>query len=258
MPYRLPDSERDRFHREILELISRRNHTYISGRVTDSARTSSYTIYCETHDCLIVNTHYNYTRSRTGCLHCGRDSVSAKHTGRTFSQETLEQMRVSARERPGRGGRPRRWRETYEVRVWTRAVREAWNNQCAVTGQANSPGDSVLVSHHLISAHDEQRLSVTVENGICIHRELHRAFHNTYGYTGNTVAQFQDFILRLRDGEIVVPISSQGESGDSQGSETRVYDPARIMELHERLGEINDLLQDILQDLLQLQPPSPS
>jgi hypothetical protein len=39
-----------------------------------------------------------------------------------------------------------------------------------------------------------------------------------------------------------VPISSQGESQGSQGSETRVLDRQRIKRLHEYLGELETLL----------------
>jgi hypothetical protein len=35
-----------------------------------------------------------------------------------------------------------------------------------------------------------------------------------------------------------MPTSIQGELENSQGSETRAYDPERVMKLHERLGEI--------------------
>ena len=39
---------------------------------------------------------------------CGREQVSEKLTGRTYSEETLNKMRKKANERPYRGGKPRR------------------------------------------------------------------------------------------------------------------------------------------------------
>jgi hypothetical protein len=51
-----------------------------------------------------------------------------------------------------------------------------------------------------------------------------------------------DFIQQIVNNKIVVPISSQPELGSSVGSETRVYDPERIMKLHERLSEIKNIL----------------
>jgi hypothetical protein len=85
-------------------------------------------------------------------------------------------------------------------------------------------------------------LTLDKDNGILIHEDLHLAFHNIYGYRKNTLAQFRDFIQKLSKKEIYVPISSQGELESSQGSETRVYDPDRIMKLHERLSEIQAIL----------------
>jgi len=54
--------------------------------------------------------------------------------------------------------------------------------------------------------------------------------------------QYKKFILLLLKGEIVMPISSQADSKESEGSETRVYDPERIMKLHERLTEIENII----------------
>lgn len=39
------------------------------------------------------------------------------------------------------------------------------------------------------------------------------------------------------------PISSQATSEEVEGSETRIYDPERVMEFHERLGQIETELR---------------
>ena len=36
-----------------------------------------------------------------------------------------------------------------------------------------------------------------------------------------------------------MPISSQAKPGGLEGSETRAYDPERVMKLHERLEKLN-------------------
>lgn len=41
------------------------------------------------------------------------------------------------------------------------------------------------------------------------------------------------------------PISSQASPGGEEGSETKAYDPDRIMKLHERLGVISKQLKEI-------------
>jgi len=40
-----------------------------------------------------------------------------------------------------------------------------------------------------------------------------------------------------------MPISSQANSEELEGSETRVYDPERIMKLQERLEKIKNILK---------------
>lgn len=156
-------------------------------------------------------------------------------------------MSISAKLRPNRGGQPRRWRETHDYRLWSASVRQEWNNECAITGiKSTSKGDGLLVVHHLIGASHTKSLALTLENGILIHNKLHTEFHLRYGYRNNTVDQFLDFIQKILKNEIVVPISSQTELGGSGGSETRVYDPERIMKLHERLSDVKDILDSIL------------
>ena len=79
-------------------------------------------------------------------------------------------------------------------------------------------------------------------NGIVILRELHELFHNTYGYKHNSVDQFIEFCEKLKNSNLSTPISSQASWEQEEGSETRVYDPVRIMELQERLKKIQPVL----------------
>jgi hypothetical protein len=247
MPFKNSEENINSWHQKMIELLSSRKHQLVSGKITSNQREKCYTVYCPQHDLSMVTSFYNYERSKNGCLLCGRDSVREQLSGREYSDETLEKMKVSARMRPDRGGKPRRWRETHSYRVWNASVREEWNNQCAITATKNLvKGDGLLVAHHLIGASKTASLALTVENGILIHKDLHTIFHSLYGYKDNTVEQFMNFIKRINKNEIVVPISSQAEPGGSEGSETRVYDPERIMELHERLSETQKHLQDIL------------
>jgi Pyruvate/2-oxoacid:ferredoxin oxidoreductase delta subunit len=247
MPFKNSEENINNWHQNMIELISKRKHQLISGKMTSHQREECYTVYCPEHDLSMDTSFFNYKRSRTGCVVCGRESVSQKLSGREFSLESLEKMKVSARSRPDRGGKPRRWRETHDYRVFTALVRKEWNNQCAITGTKNVvKGDGSLVVHHLIGVSRNEVLALTIENGILIHKDFHTTFHSLYGYRDNTVEQFMDFIKEIANNEIVVPISSQAESEGSEGSETRVYDPERIMELYERLSEIKDILDTIL------------
>ena len=156
-------------------------------------------------------------------------------------------MSTAAQERPSRGGKPRRWRETHKYRLWflsellfrRKAVVEAYGNLCAVTGRpAKTAGD--LDAHHLYSTTTYPHLTYKVENGILLHKEIHTLFHQKFGYTSNTLEQFLSFLIEFKK---YMPISSQGELENSQGSETRVYDPERVRKLHERLEGIRLSLQ---------------
>ena len=68
-------------------------------------------------------------------------------------------------------------------------------------------------------------------------------FHNTYGYRDNTLLQFKTFLssplLKEKLEKMSMPISSQAKSEDLEGSETRAYDPDRVMKLHERLESLD-------------------
>ena len=240
MQYKNSDESKQIQQNQTLNKIEENGHVFISGSYEN--RNSKLIIYCPKHNIESHTTFYNYNRSRTGCLLCGREQVSEKLTDRQFSEETHQKMIQSANKRPFRGGKSRRWRENQPYRKWRAAVCDRWGNECAVTGIKNKAGEKpILIAHHLISAHSEDALALNVDNGILIHMDIHTTFHKNFNYTNNNVSQFKKFILLLLKGEIVMPISSQADSKESEGSETRVYDPERIMKLHERLTEIEKL-----------------
>nr|ALH06408.1 putative HNH endonuclease [uncultured Trebouxia]ALH06410.1 putative HNH endonuclease [uncultured Trebouxia]ALH06456.1 putative HNH endonuclease [Trebouxia decolorans] len=139
------------------------------------------------------------------------------------------------------------WRRTKEYRVWEKTVKKQWNSECALTGckHPKNKKDS-LVIHHFYSFNTEfsspflNSLRFRPENGILICQSSHKAFHDMYGYRNNTIFQFLDFLKFLMTDSIKsTPISSQVFQEWKEGSETRVYDPARVMKLHERLGKIH-------------------
>ena len=78
-----------------------------------------------------------------------------------------------------------------------------------------------------------------VENGILLHKSIHILFHKQYGYNANTLKDFCKFLLFLCKLAKPMPISSQGKLENFQGSETRAYDPDRVMKLHERLEKLS-------------------
>lgn len=138
---------------------------------------------------------------------------------------------------------------------WKRGGVLAYDNKCAITGlPVEEVG--VLSAHHLYSVKNYPHLIYVVQNGILISQELHRIFHNMKKYYGNTIDQFREFLVLLlwKQSQESMLISSQANSGGLEGSETRVYDPDRVMELHERLGEIKEFLDSISETTQTIDP----
>lgn len=141
-----------------------------------------------------------------------------------------------------RGGKPRGWRKESKYLKWRELVFKRYNFECALTGiskKNNLPGN--LVVHHLNSANSHPHLVYVVENRVVLTKELHLLFHKKYGYTKKTLFQFPFFLRSLLETQESksTPISSQANSEELDGSETRAYDPDRIKKLHECLGKIS-------------------
>jgi hypothetical protein len=220
--------------KKVMSLIEKRGHDYIDGSYQN--RSSILVIWCPIHGNEYKTTFYNYERSLTGCLCCGRAQVSTKLKSRLFSQDTIDKMSISARIRPERlGGKPRRWRETHSYRKWRAEVLKIYNYQCAITGKKQTTKN--LVVHHLYGTTVYPHLVYHIKNGIVLHKEYHLLFYKKYGYGLNTLEQFLDFLFFISQLQKSKLISCQGELENSQGSETRVYDPERVMKLHEHLKE---------------------
>jgi hypothetical protein len=129
----------------------------------------------------------------------------------------------------------------------------AFNFECAITGLKRK--DHPLIVHHLISAHLNEDLAYDPNNGITLTPSLHMFFHKKFGYRNNSIGQMKSFLIYLLDkrnqkeiyltlrefetkNPFLTPISSQATSEEVEGSETRAYDPERVMKLHERLEQI--------------------
>ena len=69
-------------------------------------------------------------------------------------------------------------------------VFERDNYTCQVTGIRG--GD--LVVHHLYSYNKYRCLRTAIENGVTVSKEIHKEFHNIYGYGNNTEEQWNEFI----------------------------------------------------------------
>lgn len=232
----------------ILQLACLRNHVYVTGKYL--TKESKLVIFCKNHKQHFTTTFTNYKRSRTGLPCCGNQNKSILLKNRIFTKKSLQQMKESAKTRKTKtriiGNE---WRRTKKYRVWEKMVRKQWNSECALTGYKPTQNEKdFLVIHHFCSFNKDfspellEFLRFLPENGILICKVVHKAFHDKYGYRNNTIFQFLNFLESLINTSIKsMPISSQVFQEWNKGSETRVYDPGRVMKLHERLGKIQIL-----------------
>lgn len=194
---------------------------------------------------------------------CGKASVSKKLVERKYTPETIEKMRQGAlnRIRPASIGQD--WRRSTEARKWEKQVKENWHNECAITGNKFNfemhhfySGARLVCSARSCFAYAQQNTDNNLKlrdtflyhpsNGILLDKTLHVDFHKKFGYTKNTIDQFQTYVETLK-----TSISSQAQQECWEGPETRVYNLSllpslqleKIMKLHERLGEIKGHLQ---------------
>ena len=178
MPYKQTTKLIQEKTKKIINIIEHRGHLYIDGQYKN--RESILIIYCPIHENEYVTTFYNYKYSISGCLCCSKVKVSDKLKNRTFSQETISKMSNSAYNRPSRGGKPRRWRETFQYRTWRNSVLQNYDYKCAVTGVSKEKNGDLEV-HHFYSIKKYPNLIYKVENGIVLHKSIHTLFHTKYG-----------------------------------------------------------------------------
>ena len=257
MVYHLSEEQKKISFDQSMKIIFERNHEYIDGQY--ESKFSKLIVYCPKHKKILKTTFTNYKRSVCGCPECGLESKSKKLKGRIFSSETIKKMQAAAQLRPNRNGKPRDWREENAYKVYRKKVRENFGHKCAITGKSSSNSPTPLVIHHLISAHLAEDLAYEPLNGIVLNACFHRAFHKIFGYKNNSISQMQQFLLDLispKNKKKIfdelekceksflekklnsMPISSQVGLEKPTGPETRAYNPDRITELHERLGQI--------------------
>lgn len=207
-------------------LVESRNHKIISMDDYTGVK-SKVKFFCNTCNNSFITSVASYKNSRkTGCTHCKKISISQIHKGKEVSTETRTLLSKKAKGRVGSlkgkyGTNHPAWKGTpardfhnpsTDYYIWRQAVTKRFNRTCAITGKK-----SRLVVHHLYSwnAYPDKRYNIT--NGILLHREVHKSFHNQYGYGNNTEEQFSQFIKE----QYGMEISSQATHDTCvEGSET--------------------------------------
>jgi hypothetical protein len=77
--------------------------------------------------------------------------------------------------------------------AWKNAVRDPCKHICVVTLTQANKHQRGFACHHLNSVDLFPEQVHLVENGVYLTREVHKQFHNLYGYGKNTESQFADF-----------------------------------------------------------------
>jgi hypothetical protein len=103
-----------------------------------------------------------------------------------------------------RGGQFRDWRRTSQGRSWRNKVLRAWDNKCAITARlttwlCKTFKETSLVCHHFFNASRGPVFAYSVINSIVLSEDIHEQFHIQYGYTENTIEQFLDYLLVLKN-----------------------------------------------------------
>lgn len=68
---------------------------------------------------------------------------------------------------------------------------------CQITGKKGN-----IIVHHLNGYNWDKENRLNPDNAITLCEEVHRLFHNIYGYGDNTVEQFEEFLIKIEYGII--------------------------------------------------------
>nr|QIA47037.1 putative site-specific DNA endonuclease [Colemanosphaera charkowiensis]QIA47076.1 putative site-specific DNA endonuclease [Colemanosphaera charkowiensis] len=195
-----------RLTKETLEqLATERNHVLLS---TDFEQEYKSVKSVMKFKCLTCNTEFQCTvhsyknAKKTGCPTCKKLTASNMHKGKVVSEQTRALIRKKASEHPGsllgvtgenhpryKGGygRDKNQRSNADY-IWINAVKKLYNRTCVLTGVKTK-----LVCHHLEGWNICLERRYDISNGVCITEDVHKKFHNFYGYGNNTEVQFAEF-----------------------------------------------------------------
>jgi len=194
--------------KEIIEKIAEtRNHQIICFENYQNIH-SKMQVYCANCNTSFWTTVHSYKNAKkTGCPECKKQISSKIHKGKKTTDETKRKIGEKASLRPGslkgktgslhprsKGGFARDFKNPSNFDyIWKTKVRKRCQFMCVITLTKQKRKEKGFVCHHLNSydVHIDQRY--VPENGIFIKREVHKQFHDIYGYGRNTEEQFADF-----------------------------------------------------------------
>jgi len=188
-------------------LANQRNHTIVLFENYQN-RHSKVTIQCNTCCKEFTTTVHAYKNAKkTGCPECKKQITSKTHKGKITSIETKRKIGEKASRRPGsltgktgsahprsKGALARDLTNPSTLDyTWKTSVRKRCNYTCVVSLEKQKRGQKGYCCHHLNSfdVYVDQRY--LVENGVYLKRNIHKQFHDFYGYGNNNEFQFAEF-----------------------------------------------------------------
>ena len=161
------------------------------------------TLQCQTCLTQWSPTVHSYLNSKkTGCPGCKKLAISKAQTKKKVSEWTKKLIGEKASQRPGslkgvtgpdhpayKGGMARDLKNPSTADyIWKSSIRKLFQGKCALTGIKHN-----LVAHHLngFNRFPEQRYDL--RTGVLITQNLHKLFHDSYGYGNNTEHQWAEF-----------------------------------------------------------------
>jgi len=207
---------------DIKSIAEDRNHTIVSmeGYIDIKSKIQFFCNTCDNHFNTSVASYKN--SKKTGCPHCKKITISKTQKGKDVSGETRKLLSLKAQGRkgslkgrfgknhPAYKGTPNRDfnNPSTDYYIWREAVKQRFNRTCVVTGKKSN-----LVTHHLDgwNAYPQRRYDIT--NGVLIHKEVHKLFHDLYGYGNNTEEQFNLFLKEQYDKAISIQVLSTLKKG---------------------------------------------
>lgn len=139
-----------------------------------SNRIDNLYVYCNEHELVYQTTVDNYLVWNQNGLLCCKDqelddlALEAVDKRRKFRSTFAK----------GKYGDVASSKISSERRSWAARVKRTWKNYCLISG--NVYEGKMFDSHHLYSFELHPDLRVINNNGILIHKHLHRCFHNEY------------------------------------------------------------------------------
>lgn len=162
---------------KLIVLLEERGHELIGSMPI--AYKGVFTLRCKKH-CITAETTFDkYKKTKHGMRCCGNEQGAKK---RIITGESV-------------GRKNPQWRIAADMRKWANQVKILSEGKCFFTEES----DLVQV-HHIYSAKDYPSMRYCIDNGIVLHKALHRGFHSYVGWKNEgSPEDLVEFILKFRN-----------------------------------------------------------